>query len=213
MDEKELLSGVRWRIIEVLANEGELGAADIAKGAQTSLPAVSQATKLLEAYGYLRARPLPRDNPGKPKLLYDLNKESAHVALCTRGVAKQFSFTPSSLHTATLRAFQLPAQDQDWIIQLLWNYRNLLRTIDAVAYVRSEEAETHIIVLTSDVDSYRRKYSRIELEADGKTRKIISWSHTIKEAREGLENGEDYYVNLFKNPVVLYDPENVMPHG
>lgn len=213
MKEKELLNGVRWKVIEVLAQEGSMTATDLAKKTNTSLPAISQATSLLEAYKYISAKALPRGSPGKPKTIYTLNKETVHIALCTHGVAKQFSFSPSAMHAATLRAFQLPTDDQDWIIQLLWSYRNILSTVDAIAYVRSDEEETHILVLTSDTEKYRKQYSHITLKTDDASRKIVSWSHTIREAKEGLDNNEEYFINLFEKPIVLYDPKNVMPRG
>jgi len=213
MKEKELLNGVRWKVIEVLAKEGSMTASEIAVKTNTSLPAVSQATSLLEAYKYISAKSLARSSPGKPKTLYTLNKETVYIALCTHGVAKQFTFAPSAMHAATLRAFQLPQDDQDWIIQLLWSYRNILSTVDAISYVRSAEEETHILVLTSDIEKYRKQYSHITLKADDASRKIVSWSHTIQEVKEGLKNEEEYFVKLFENPIVLYDPKNVMPRG
>lgn len=213
MNEKELLNGVRWKVIEILAKEGSMTASEIAKKTNTSLPAISQATSLLEAYKYISAKALARGSPGKPKTLYTLNKETVYIALCTHGVAKQFAFSPSAMHAATLRAFQLPEDDQDWIIQLLWSHRDILSTVDAIAYVRSDEEETHILVLTNSIEKYRKQYSHIILEAGGDSRKIVSWSHTIKEAKEGLKNQEEYFVNLFENPIILYDPKNVMPRG
>ncbi len=213
MEEKELLQGVRWKVIEILAKEGSMTASEIALKTNTSLPAISQATNLLEAYKYITAKALSRGKPGKPRTIYTLNKETVHITLCTHGVAKQFTFSPSAMHAATLRAFQLPEDDKNWIIQLLWSHRDLLSTVDAIAYVRSEEEETHILVLTSDIEKYRKLYSHITLKAEDKSRKIVSWSHTDREAKEGLSKKEEYYVNLFKNPVILYDPKNVMPRG
>lgn len=207
---EEILSGVRWKVLELLAKEGPLTASEIAQLAHTSLPAVSQATALLEAHNYLSAKPIPKGSFGKPRLRYTLRKDHAAVTLCVEGCAKKFSFAPSAMHAATIKAFELPQDDRDWIIQLLWSHRDILTTVDAVAYIRSDKEETHILVLTSNIEKYRKEYSHIILEAAQKKRKIVSWSHTIKEAKEGLEKKENYFNDLFSNPIALYDPKGTI---
>ena len=206
---EEMTQGVRWQILKQLAKE-PLTASVLAKRAKTSLPAVSQATKLLSAQGVLRVEQYP--GPGKPRAMFSLREDVALITLCGQGVAKKISINPSALDTATIRAFSLPVQDKDWVIQLLWSYRDLLSTVDAIAYVRSEKEETHIMVLTSNIDEYRKKYSHITLEAGSSRRKIISWSHTMHEAQEGLVRKEEYFVDLFRKPSVLFDPKNNISH-
>lgn len=204
-----MAQGVRWEILKELAHEAS-SASELARRAKTSLPAVSQATKLLTAQGVLQIEDYK--GPGKPRSIYSLKEDYALITLCGQGVAKKIALKPSALDTATIRAFSLPKDDKDWIIQLLWSYRGLLSTVDAIAYVRSEKEETHVLVLTSNIDEYRRKYSHIILSAGESSRKIISWSHTIKEVQDGLKRQEQYFNELFQKPHVLYDPQNTIMH-
>lgn len=203
--QEEMTQGVRWEILKELS-KGPLTATQMAKQAKTSLPAVSQATKLLCAHGVLTVSKHP--GPGKPRSIFSLKQNAALITLCGQGIAKKISINPSPLDVATIRAFDLPYEDKDWVIQLLWSHRGLLTTVDTIAYVRSEKEETHILVLTNNVDEYRKKYSHITLEAGGAQRKIVSWSHTIKEAQEGLAKQEQYFIDLFSNPETLFDPKN-----
>jgi hypothetical protein len=45
---------------------------------------------------------------------------------------------------------------------------------------------------------------------DGKTKKIISWSHNKKEVEEGLESKNEYFVNLVKNSKELVDKKETL---
>lgn len=207
---EELLTGVRWKVLKVLAEHGPLTASEIAERAQTTLPGVSQAMKLLEAYGYVAAKPQKRDGPGKPRKAYALKKGTAHIALCVDGFAERLTVIPSPMQTATLRSFILPAEERRWIQKLLWTYEHLLDAVNAIAYVRTEKDETHILVVTEDVENYRKEYSAITLESSKEKRKVVSWSHTSTELTAGIERQEQYFLNLLRNAVVIYDPEQLI---
>ncbi len=65
------------------------------------------------------------------------------------------------------------------------------------------------MIITEHTREIREKYSNMNITGlDGKTKKIISWTHNKKEIEEGLERKEDYFINLVKNSRELIDKKD-----
>jgi hypothetical protein len=211
---EELLTGVRWKVLQELTKHSELTASEIAANTGVTLPGISQATQLLEAYNYISSKAVAK-GPGRPRQKYKIKKSIAHMTVCADGFAQQLSFAPNPFQAALLRTFALPNGDGKWVQKLLITYDHLFEALEAVAFVDSGKDETHILVITEDVEQYREKYSSISLQIGKKKQKVVSWSHNYDEFCAGLARNEKYFNDLYEKAIVIYDPKQLIAkaHG
>lgn len=214
---EELLTGARWKVLENVAEKGPKTATKIAQETGITLPAISQAMKLLEAYGYIIAKKQKRSGPGKPTVEYQLKKQTAMISLCLTGLAEKISITPDAKTEAQLRTFMLSPKDRYWLNKLLCTQDGLLDDCQAIGFVHSTDKESHLVVIAEKLEAFRKEHANIKLE--GKTsddekgkekRTIVIWSHTQQEVIEGLERKEAYFIDLIKEAFAFHDPGQLL---
>lgn len=209
MQQDQLLTNIRWEIIKSISS-GKASATELAKNTKSTLPNVSQQLKLLEAYEFVEYIKDQKRAQGKPRQIYALKKEICHITYARHGLAEKRLFNPDVFHTMLLNILFIPnLQDHSYIIKHLCCNDELV-TKCAVAYLKSTDAELHILQVTDDVEHIRTKYSNLFVEHNGKTRKIVAWTHSIKEIQEGLARHEPYFESLVKDPIIVHDPKNVI---
>lgn len=205
MKPEEIITGTRWEILKALSKK-KMISSELARHTKTTLPNISQNIRLLEAYGYVTKT--KQKTKSKPSDLYELKKEFAQVTICGFGSAEKTFFNPDIIQTGILNSLFLK-NDQKWIIQLLFN-KKFLELCKSIAYIESNDKEIHLLIVSEKIDEFRKEFSHIKLELDKEKRKIACWSHTKEEAINGLNNKEKYFLDLFKKPFVIIDPDNIL---
>lgn len=206
MDQDTLLNKARWEIVKAIS-AGRASATELAETTKSSLPNVSQQMKLLEAYDlveYVR----DQKTGGKPRQIYQLKKEFCHVTFARHGFAEKRFFNPDPYHTMLLNVLFVPSmQDHAYLHKFLALHEDLLAKA-AIAFVKSNETEIDLLLLTEHIDEIRAKYSNTIIEHNGKMRKIIAWTHNLHELQEGTKRKEAYFTSMLSDMRIIHDPKN-----
>lgn len=197
MEKEALLRNARWDMVQQVA-EGPLTAAEIARGAETSLPNVSQQLRLLEAYDIVSAA-------GKPRKRYSLKRGVCHLTLAEDGFAHKKFFQPSRHQQFLLRTFFLPEEEQLFLLKGLLERDEILERC-SVALVKNATDSIELLFVTEDVEDIRGKYSNFSVEYDGKKKQVVAWTHNPLEINEGLERKDKHFEHLMRSPRILHDP-------
>ena len=218
VDISDLLTKSKWSILKELA-KGDKSAVEIAKKTNQSIANVTQQLIILEAYELVKKlkqeKPEKQKRPGKPKTPYALNQELFAFCFLKPGLAeksviklKEADMFPKFVLNAY---FILKEEDQYPVVKYVCE-SEILKKADTIAFLQSNEKEIELFIITEQqLHDFREKFSNFHVTGlDGKTKKIISWSHNKKEVEEGLEKKEDYYVNLVKNSKELIDKKEYL---
>jgi hypothetical protein len=219
MEFEDLFTKSRWSILKELA-KADKSAADIAKKTSQSTANATQQLAILEAYGMVRKAKQGQEKqkpgkPGKPKTPYALNQEIFCFSFLKHGMAeksviklRETDFFPKFILNAY---FTMKEEDHYPIIKFVCE-SEILKKADSIAFLQSNEKEIELFIITEqNLNDFRENYSNFHVNGlDGKTKKIISWSHNKKELEEGLEKKEDYFTNLVKNSKELIDKKEYL---
>lgn len=206
MDYQALLSSARWDIIKAIS-KGRTSATELAKATKSSLPNVSQQVRLLEAYDLIEYVK-DQKTGGKPRQLYGLKRDICHIAFARHGFADKRFFNPDPYHAALINILFIPnMQDHHYLLRFLVNNDDILKHC-SVAFLKSNEHELELLIITDELALIRQKYSNTFIEHNGKMRKVVCWSHSIHEINEGLGRKEPYFEHLVQNPFILHDPRD-----
>jgi len=207
MQQESLLQNSRWQVLKAIT-QSHTSASEIAKVINTSIPNVTQQLKLLEAYGIVAFDKEKKEGLGKPRQLYKLTKPVASIALARDGMAKQKFFQPCWEQALILSStFIKSPQEQFCLLKFLFNNEEILQKC-GVAYVKSSSEEIEIFLLTELLDEIRKKYSSGNVECGGKKFKVVAWTHSFEEVKDGLARDDKHFIHLLKDSLILHDPEN-----
>ena len=213
MEFEASLENSRWTILQQLARK-DSSASEIAQATGTSLPNISQQTRLLEAYGLIRAAEEERKGPGKPRRIYALRRRCGRGPVARKGFAGKKTVQLDPFHTAVLNIWFLESRDDHYYLQkFLWQHESLIERCRAVAVVGSKGQELHLLLVTDEksLEGIRKEYSKIVLASpSGKERSLISWTHTIEEIERGLAEREEYFTKLVKEIHAIIDKEGLL---
>jgi hypothetical protein len=219
MEFEDLFTKSRWSILKELA-KADKSAAEIAKRTNQSTANATQQLAILEAYDLVRKAKQDQEKqkpgkPGKPKTPYTLNQEIFAFSFLRHGMAeksviklRETDLFPKFVLNAY---FTLKEEDHYPIVKFVCE-SEILKKADSIAFLQSSEKEIELFIITEqNLHDFREKYSNFPVNGlDGKTKKIISWSHNKKELEEGLEKKEDYFINLVKNSKELIDKKEYL---
>jgi hypothetical protein len=77
-------------------------------------------------------------------------------------------------------------------------------------YFQTIGNELHFLIITDELDYFRKSNHSFDVTHASKKMIIKFWSHSLDEFRLGLSNNEDYFVDLVKRAFLLKcDDENV----
>ncbi|MBN2459358.1 helix-turn-helix transcriptional regulator [Candidatus Woesearchaeota archaeon] len=216
MEFENLLSKSKWSILKELA-KGSKSAVEIARKTSQSVANTTQQLAILEAYELVKklkqVKPEKQKKPGKPKQPYTLSQEVFAFCFLKPGMAEKsvIKLREQDLFPRfVLNAyFSLSEEDHYPIVKFVCE-SDVLKKADTIAFLQSNDKEIELFVITEHhLDDFREKYSNYHVSGlDGKTKKIISWSHNRKELEEGVEKKDEYFVNLVKNSKVLVDKKD-----
>ena len=207
MEYEILLNNARWDIIKSISKRRS-SATEIAKNIKSSLPNISQQIKLLEAYDILEYTKDQKKTIGKPRRLYQLKREFCQLTFARHGFAERRFFTPDSYHTLLLNILFLPnLQDHVYLHKLLLENEEVTKHC-SIAFLKSNEHEIELFLITEEIDLIRNKYSNTFVEHHDKQKKVIAWTHTLHEINDGLRKKEPYFEHLVQNPQIIHDPKS-----
>lgn len=212
MDFEELLTKSKWSILKELA-KGKKSAVEIAKKTNQSIANVTQQLRLLEAYDLVKkAKHEKEKKPGKPKIPYVLSQEIVITSMVKPGLVDKKVLKlkeADACHKCLLNAFfLLNPEDYYYLTKFIYT-TDMMKKADTLAYLKSDDKEIEIMIITEHIREVREKYSNMSISGlSGKTKKIISWSHNKKEVEEGLKRKEEYFINLVKKSKELFDKKN-----
>lgn len=214
MEFEDLLTKTKWSILKELA-KGDKSAVEIARKTNQSTANVTQQLVILEAHNLVKkAKQEQKEQkpkkPGKPKTPYGLSQELFAFSFLKPGLAEK---SVIKLREADLfpkfvlnAYFTLKEEDQYPVVKYVCE-SDILKKAESISFLKSNDKEIELFVITEEqLHEFREKFSNYHVGClDGKTKKIISWSHNKKEVEEGLEKKEEYFVNLVKNSKELVD--------
>ncbi|HHE36237.1 MAG TPA: ArsR family transcriptional regulator [Candidatus Woesearchaeota archaeon] len=209
MEFEDLLTRSKWSILKELA-KGEKSAVEIAQKTNQSIANITQQLKLLEAYNLVKkTKHDKKKKPGKPRTPYTLNQELVITSILKPGIAEKKILKlreADDCHKCLLNLFFiLKPEDHYYLIKFLCN-TDMIKKADTIAYLKAAEKAIEIMIITEHIKEVRENYSNMNITGlDGKTKKIISWSHNKEEIEAGLGRREEYFINLVENSKELLD--------
>ncbi len=212
MDTETLLTGTKWKLLQQIA-QAPASASELSKQTATSIAHVGQQIKLLEAYQLIKRHDSPQEaRPGKPLTRYCLADEFATLFLVKQGFAARRTIKLDKVHKLIFNILFLPNEDDHYFLErFCYQNEEILSKCLGLAFLKSTKDSVELLYLTDDVEPIRKKYSNVDISyLNGKTKKVILWTHSEHELREGLERMEPYFVNLFKNPFILLDTDDIL---
>lgn len=148
---------------------------------------------------------------GKRKKLYQLNMEFAHFLIVKKGgvIKKTVPIVIESQKFLT-NIFTLENQeDMFFLVKFCMFTNDILEKCTSMAVINQGKDNIELILLTDHLDEIRAKYSNTILKAPhGKEKKIVCWTHNENEIKHGLARKEKYFLNLLKDPKIIFDEES-----
>lgn len=199
MDSQELVTGVRWELLQRIASQPASGS-DLALFLGTSAANVSQHLKLLELAGLVA-----KERVNGRTVHYRLNQEVALVTLLADPPLRA-TVPLGGLEELEIRLLAHPSPYSKALRRFLLQHEELVTGFLCFGVVKELAGEVQLLVIAEDVKPLRKEYANIQL---GNT-KIVIWSHTPLEIDEGLKQHEHYFTELISNLLVLHDPAGQM---
>ncbi len=192
------ITETRWEILSELSKSDQ-NPKNLAKKLGYTLANTSHQLKFLEAMGYIE-----RKKPMKGKeqrILYSLKREKIlALNIGKNPVKKQLS--PSYLDQLLFNL--LNEKSAEYILAFLFSFHNESRKIEVLSIKDVYKEEIHLLVITQDVDLFREK-NEYSITLNDVTKKVIIWSHTSEEIKEGLKRKDAYFEQTIKESRCLFE--------
>lgn len=202
---EQLLQGAKWEILSAIS-KGSSSATELAQRTGSSLPNISQQMRLLEAYDLVEYQKEQRTGAGKPRQLYRLKRDVAHLTVARKGFAQKRFLALDAYHAAMLGVLFVPrTDDHAFLHKLLLTCEEIMHEC-AVAHLRSGE-DIELLLVTESLAAIRSKYSHVTVTVNGKPRKVVAWTHSVAEINDGLARKDQYFEHLMRSPLVIHDPK------
>ncbi|MBN2053137.1 winged helix-turn-helix transcriptional regulator [Candidatus Woesearchaeota archaeon] len=221
MEFEELLTKSKWSILKELA-KGDKSAVEIARKTSQSTANVTQQLAILEAYGLVKKvkaekseKQEKQKKPGKPKTPYSLSQEIFAFSFLKSGMAEKsiIKLREADLFPKFIFNTYFTVNEENYYPLVKYVCESdIIKKADCIAFLQSNEKEIELFVITEqNLHEFREKFSNYHITGlDGKTKKIISWSHNRKEVEEGMGRREEYFINLLKNSKDLIDKKEIL---
>ena len=207
----EILNPNRWSILKELSQQ-EQSATELAESLETSLSNITQQLKLLEAYSLITKKKSNAQAVGKPRIIYSLKEEFVYAALLKNGHAEKKIFKLEGFSKLIYNLlFVVGPDDALYVLRFMLKNEEILKKCKALGYIKSSKETVELFILTDHVDEIRAKFSNQFIEdMQGKTKKIINWTHNEWEIIEGFKRKEKYFLDIIDNTQIIYDTNNAL---
>jgi predicted transcriptional regulator len=88
MDLETLLTGTKWEILSIIA-ENPSSPLELAKKLNTTIANISQQLRLLQTADLVKKERTGSGKPGKPRMLFSLSDDFAMIIVLSKGFAKK----------------------------------------------------------------------------------------------------------------------------
>jgi len=201
MDVQDLVTGVRWELLQHIAAAPATGA-DLARMLHTTPANVSQHLKLLELGGLVS-----KERVNGKAMHYRLAQRTALITLLDAPASRAVvPLDPVSM--AQMRLLMDGSVPSKALKLFLCQHEDLAKTFTAFGQIAISPTEVHLLVIAEDVKALRKEYANIHLSGV----KIVIWSHTAAEFADGLQRGDDYFTQKIKSVCALADPDGLFNH-
>ncbi|MBD3208988.1 MarR family transcriptional regulator [Candidatus Woesearchaeota archaeon] len=203
-----IMTPQRWDTLHAIS-QGHDAATSIAAQLHISTPYAANQLKLLEAAGYLKKEKKKHAKIGKPRTHYTINKELIIIAAIKQDKTQLLSFKPAKNMSFIFNTLFSNNEEELYFLQkFYYTSEDLIFSTDMMALIDNTNDSMHFLVITPDVEKFRKHYSSITLShPEGKEKKIVFWSHTLEEVQTGLRNKEDYYVKKIRQAAPFWDDQ------
>jgi hypothetical protein len=203
----EIFVSNRWNLLKEIA-ECPQSPSDLALKTNTSLSNITQQLKLLEAYKIIRKEKSEEKNAGKPRTIYYLNVEIAYSIILKNGKAERKLFYIDNNNIMFFNImFNMNPEDLMFILKFSFKYEEVLKKCKAIGFLKSSRDSIELFLVTDYLEEIRSKFSNIFIDDhNGKTKKIINWSHNEFEINDGLGRKDKYFMDMIKNVQAIHDP-------
>lgn len=97
------------------------------------------------------------------------------------------------------------------MLKFSFKYEDILKKCKAIGVIKSTKDSIELFLVTDNVDEIRARFSNIFIEDNnGKTKKIINWTHNEFEINDGLNRKDRYFMDMLKNVQIIYDQQSVL---
>jgi hypothetical protein len=207
----EIILNNKWNILKEIAKSPK-SPSDLALQTNTSLSNIIQQLKLLEAYKIVRKVKSEEKNSGKPKTIYHINMETAYASLLKEGKAERKIFYIDNSNKMFFNIlFSVNTEDLMFMLKFCFKYEEVLKKCKAIGFLKSTKDSIELFLITDYLDEIRSKFSNIFIEDyNGRTKKIINWSHNEFEINDGLSRKDKYFIDMIKNAQIVHDPIDIL---
>jgi DNA-binding transcriptional ArsR family regulator len=198
MDAHDLVTGVRWDILQRIAKTPATGA-ELAAALGTTPANVSQHLKLLELVGLVT-----KERVNGKSMHYKVEHPTVLLTMLSDD-PKRMVVVLDPLMQLELKLLCEKTKKSQYLRRFIAQHEELVRTFTAFGLVRDTE-DIQLFVIADDVKHLRKEYANLPVG----DKKVVIWSHTPHEVQEGLQRREDYFVNMMRHLAVLYDPHHLL---
>lgn len=210
-DSVELLSNSKWLMLKEIASK-EQSATELAQTLHSSVSNVTQQLKLLEAYNIISRKKSSEKHIGKPRTIYCIKDSMVYAAMLKKGKAEKKLFKLEGFNGLLYNlVFTAGAEDSFYILKFILKHEDILKRCKALGFLRSNKESVELFILTEHVDDIRAQFSNLFIEdINGKTKKIVNWTHNDWEINDGLSRKDKYFLDKLSNVQTLYDPHGLL---
>lgn len=197
-----LLSGSRWELLEALAKKPS-STSELAVGIGTSQANVSQQLRQLEIAGIVTKQRTQRKGA---HYLYEITDSVLHLTYVSRTAAYKKMYSKASPE----RFFQalLLAEHGQHLLTYLLTHIDLAKRFISIGYLNRDTPQ--LFVIAEQVDDIRQHHANTTVKTLEGEKKVVLWSHTKQEVKDGLDRKDPYFFESLKEVTLMYDPKGIL---
>ncbi len=198
MPEEFDLTETKWSFIKELEN-GTLSPKELANLTNTSIANTSQQLKLLEAQGFLKKiknKGVNTRQKRDARVLYSIAKQKVWVSRIDKARVERKEL--KNVDDYLLNLLLCDIKDVRHVAKFFLEREDLMNKIKCLYYLQTINEEIHFLIITNELDFFRRDNHSFDVFFNKKKVVIKFWSHSLEELKKGLKNSEAYYVDLVK---------------
>lgn len=203
-------SETKWSLLKQLEKE-PLSPKELADLTNTSIANASQQLKLLEAQGFLKKIKNKGTNSRHKRdarILYSLSKQTTWLTQISKEKVERKEL--KNADTLLLNLLLCDIKNIKQVVKFFLEREDLLKHIQCLYYLHSINQEVHFVIITENLDFFRKENHSFESVFDNKKIIIKFWSHSVNEFEEGLNKKEEYFIDLAKRMTpILCDDEKI----
>jgi len=192
------LTETKWALLKEL-EQGPLSPKELADLTNTSIANASQQLKLLEAQGYLKKIKKKGVNSRQDRdarVLYGLSKSKIWITKIGQDKVARKEFRNADNFFINLLFCDI--KELIHVVKFFIEREDIFKKMQCLYYLQTINQEIHFLIITDELDFFRKDNHSFEVKYQNKSVIIKFWSHSSSEFKHSLEKEESYFVDLFK---------------